>query len=77
MLRWMRALRGVGLGQFLCYQVRAALAGGKLKRVLLEHEPAPLPIHVIYPHTRLLSSNVRAFVDWTVPKLRAAKLGAS
>jgi DNA-binding transcriptional LysR family regulator len=70
-------LRGVGLGQFLCYQVRAALAGGKLRRVLREHEPAPLPIHVIYPHTRLLSSNVRAFVDWTVPKLRAAKLGAS
>ena len=69
-------LRGVGLGQFLCYQVRDALAAGKLKRVLREHEPPPLPIHVIYPHARLLSANVRAFVDWTVPKLRAAKFGA-
>jgi DNA-binding transcriptional LysR family regulator len=63
-------LDGVGLGQFLCYQVQALLDGGRLKRVLGEFEPPPLPIHVIYAHARLLSSNVRAFVDWTVPRLR-------
>lgn len=63
-------LAGVGIGQFLCYQVRALLDAGKLKRVLAQSEPAPLPIHVIYPHARLLSPNVRAFVDWTVPRLR-------
>jgi DNA-binding transcriptional LysR family regulator len=61
---------GLGLGQFLCYQVQALLDGGRLKRVLADFEPAPLPIHVIYAHARLLSSNVRAFVDWTVPRLR-------
>lgn len=70
-------VRGVGLGQFLCYQARTALAEGRLRRVLREHEPAPLPIHVIYPHARLLSSNVRTFVDSTVPKLRAKRLGAT
>jgi DNA-binding transcriptional LysR family regulator len=63
-------LAGVGIGQFLCYQVQALLDAGRLKRVLGEFEPAPLPIHVIYPHARLLSANVRAFVDWTVPRLR-------
>jgi DNA-binding transcriptional LysR family regulator len=63
-------LDGVGIGQFLCYQVQALLDAGRLKRVLGEFEPAALPIHVIYPHARLLSSNVRAFVDWTVPRLR-------
>jgi DNA-binding transcriptional LysR family regulator len=63
-------LGGVGVGQFLCYQVQALLDAGRLKRVLGEFEPAPLPIHVLYPHARLLSSNVRAFVDWTVPRLR-------
>jgi DNA-binding transcriptional LysR family regulator len=61
---------GLGLGQFLCYQVQALLDAGRLKRVLADFEPAPLPIHVIYAHARLLSSNVRAFVDWTVPQLR-------
>jgi DNA-binding transcriptional LysR family regulator len=38
--------------------------------VLAEFEPPPLPIHVIYPHSRLLSANLRAFVDWVVPRLR-------
>jgi DNA-binding transcriptional LysR family regulator len=63
-------VRGVGLGQFLCYQVQALLDNGRLKRTLIEFEPAPLPIHVIYAHARLLSAKVRAFVDWTVPRLR-------
>ena len=63
-------LAGVGIGQFLCYQVRPLLEAGRLKRVLAQSEPAPLPIHVIYPHARLLSANVRAFVDWTAPRLR-------
>jgi DNA-binding transcriptional LysR family regulator len=62
---------GAGLGQFLSYQVRALLETGKLKRVLMGFEPAPLPIHMIYPSARLLSSNVRALVDWAVPRLRA------
>ncbi len=68
-------LRGVGLGQFLCYQVQPLLDHGKLRRVMSAHEPAPIPIQVAYPGTRLLPSNVRAFVDWTVPRLRALKLG--
>jgi DNA-binding transcriptional LysR family regulator len=50
--------------------VQASIEDGQLKRVLCEYEPAPLPIHVIYLQTRLLSANVRAFVDWTVPQLR-------
>jgi DNA-binding transcriptional LysR family regulator len=63
-------VRGVGLAQFLCYQVQALINSRRLKRVLGAFEPAPLPIHVIYPHARLLSANVRAFVDWSVPRLQ-------
>jgi len=64
-------LRGIGLGQFLCYQVQQFLDDGRLRQVLVHAAPPALPIHVIYPHARLLSPNVRAFVDWTVPRLRA------
>jgi DNA-binding transcriptional LysR family regulator len=64
-------LRGVGCGQFLCYQVNALLETGKLTRVLGDFEPAPSPIHVVYPNARLLSPNVRAFVDFAVARLRA------
>lgn len=65
---------GVGVGQFLSYQVQALLAAGRLKRILREHEGAPVPIHVVYPSARLLSTNVRAFVDWIVPRLRASRV---
>jgi len=65
-------VRGVGCAQFLAYQVQALLDAGRLKRVLQDHEPAALPIHVVYPYARLLSSNVRAFVDFAVPRLRRA-----
>ena len=55
-------IRGLGCGQFLSYQVDAALREGKLKRLLKEYEPPPLPIHSVYPHARP-SSNVRVFVE--------------
>ena len=69
--------RGVGIGQFLSYQVQALLEQEELQRVLVAFEPSPLPIHVVYPHARLLSSNVRRFVDWAVPRLRARLKPAS
>lgn len=65
-------LRGLGCGQFLCYQVDALIDAGRLKRVLGAFEPAPLPIQLVYPHARLLSPNVRAFVDLAVRRLRRA-----
>ncbi|MEO7761581.1 MAG: hypothetical protein ABIS68_06690 [Casimicrobiaceae bacterium] len=48
------------------------LVSGHLKGVLPRYEPPPLPVHVIYPQARRLSAHVRAFVDWSVPRLRAA-----
>lgn len=62
--------RGLGYGQFFDYQVQEHLRGGKLKPVLEPHWPAPTPIHVVYPQARLLSGNVRSFVDFVVPRLR-------
>jgi DNA-binding transcriptional LysR family regulator len=63
-------VRGVGCGQFLCYQVQGLIDAGKLRRLLPDYEPEPMPIQVVYPHARLLSANVRAFVDFAVPRLR-------
>jgi DNA-binding transcriptional LysR family regulator len=64
-------VRGVGCAQFLSYQVQALIDTGKLKRLLPDFEPEPLPIQIVYPHARLLSPNVRAFVDFAVPRLRS------
>jgi DNA-binding transcriptional LysR family regulator len=61
---------GLGCSVFLDYQVREALATGLLQRVLQPFEAQPIPVHIVYPHSRLLSSRVRSFVDWALPRLR-------
>jgi DNA-binding transcriptional LysR family regulator len=62
-------LAGLGCGQFLCYQVAAEVKAGRLRRVLDEFAPPPVPIQIVYPHARLLSPNVRAFVDLAAARL--------
>ena len=66
-------LQGLGCGQFLCYQVEALTEKRKLTRILEKFEPLPVPIQIVYPHARLLSPNVRAFVDIAVARLRAPR----
>ena len=52
-----------GLTRVLAYQAAAAIRRGTLEVVLQEFEEPALPIHVVYPTSRLLSAKVRAFVD--------------
>jgi DNA-binding transcriptional LysR family regulator len=65
------AVSGLGIGQFLDYQVQAHVASGRLKRILVDFEPPAQPINLVHPHARLPSPNVRAFIDWGVPRLRS------
>jgi DNA-binding transcriptional LysR family regulator len=55
---------------FLSYQIASDRKAGKLECVLEEFETEPLPVQVVYPHSRLLSTKVRAFVDVCVHRLR-------
>ena len=57
------AMLGGGLTLVLAYQAAEAVRSGALKVLLPEHEPPLLPIHVVYPTSRLLSAKFRAFVD--------------
>ena len=52
-----------GLTRVLAYQAAAALKAGRLRIVLQKFEQPPLPIHIVYPTSRLLSAKVRAFID--------------
>jgi DNA-binding transcriptional LysR family regulator len=70
------ALAGHGLARVLSYQVREAIAAGRLRRVLRAFEPAPLPVHLLYPEGRQAAAKVRAFVDFAARRLRGeAALG--
>ena len=55
-----------GLTRVLAYQAADAIKRGRLKVVLAKFEPPALPIHIVYPTSRLLSAKVRAFVDLVV-----------
>jgi DNA-binding transcriptional LysR family regulator len=52
-----------GLTRVLAYQAAEAIKAGRLRIVLARFEAPPLPIHVVYPTSRLLSAKVRAFID--------------
>lgn len=67
-------LQGLGCGQFLLYQVEALVEQRRLKRILGTFEPHAVPIQIVYPHSRLLSPNVRAFVDIAAARLRARQV---
>jgi DNA-binding transcriptional LysR family regulator len=60
------AEQGGGLTRVMAYQAAEAIKGGRLKIVLAQFEQAPLPIHIVYPTSRLLSAKVRTFVDLVI-----------
>jgi DNA-binding transcriptional LysR family regulator len=57
------AEQGGGLTRVLAYQAAAAIKAGRLRIVLAKFEQPPLPIHIVYPTSRLLSAKVRTFID--------------
>jgi DNA-binding transcriptional LysR family regulator len=57
------AANGGGLVMALSYQIAAEVRDGKLRLVLEDWEPPPVPVQLVYPSSRLLSAKVRALVD--------------
>jgi len=57
------AERDGGLTLALSYQVAEAVQQGRLQIVLGDFEPEAMPIHFVYPTSRLLSARVRSFID--------------
>jgi DNA-binding transcriptional LysR family regulator len=64
---------GLGLGSFLSYMVAPLRRAGRLKYVLEDFEPEPLPVQFLYPHSRILSPTVRAFADLCAKRLRQTR----
>jgi DNA-binding transcriptional LysR family regulator len=64
------ACLGLGLIQVPRYRVASELAEGALVEVLPDFPPTPLPVHVLYSHTRHLSPRLRAFIDWMAEQYR-------
>jgi DNA-binding transcriptional LysR family regulator len=60
------AREGAGIVHVPSWQVQSDLTSGRLQRLLLDHEPAPTPLHLMLQPSRLASPKIRAFVDFLV-----------
>ena len=58
------AKNGSCLTQLPSYMIGFDIQSGRLKPVLEEFEPKPLPINLIYAHRKHMSVKVRSFVDY-------------
>jgi DNA-binding transcriptional LysR family regulator len=66
------AVAGIGVTRLLSYQVAEAVARGALRIVLEQYEREPIPVSMLHAGPGMLPLKVRAFRDFTVPRLRAA-----
>ena len=57
------AEQGGGLTRVMFYQAAESLKAERLQIVLAPFEQPAMPIHVVYPTSRLLSAKVRTFID--------------
>ena len=65
------ALQGFGITRLLSYQVASYVESGELKLLLVEHEPEPLPVHIMHREGAYAAVKVRSFVDLMAERLRA------
>jgi DNA-binding transcriptional LysR family regulator len=64
------AVRGKGIFRPQSYQVASHLADGRLVRLLVEYEPMPAPVHIVFHPQPRPGGAIRAFVDYASPILR-------
>lgn len=65
------AVAGLGVARALAYQVADEVRDGRLRVLLAPHEPAPVPVHLVYPEGRAATAKVRRFLDLASERLRA------
>lgn len=61
---------GLGFGMFLSYQVRPWIERGELAVVLDDFELDPVPVNLVFHHTRLLASRIRMLVEYLAGELK-------
>lgn len=63
------ACRGLGLCQLPDFLIDGAIADGRLRRVMVDAEPSPLPVVGLYPSRKYLTPKVRRFIEMLAQSL--------
>ncbi|HJW46560.1 MAG TPA: LysR family transcriptional regulator [Lysobacter sp.] len=64
------AVGGAGIARVIPYLIEDLVKSGALVTLLDDHLPLPLPVNLVYPRQRLVPLKLRAFLDFSVPRLR-------
>jgi DNA-binding transcriptional LysR family regulator len=64
------ALSGAGLVRAVSYQIADHVRAGRLTTILEAFEPKARPVHLVYGAQGRLPLKLRAFIDFTVPRMR-------
>ena len=67
-------LAGYGVIQTPYFMVREHFDSGAMRQVLQDWDVPPLPLHIVYPPNRHLSTRLRIFVDWVAALFASLKL---
>ena len=59
------ALAGLGVVQLPLYMLHEHLDTGRLALILTEYETDGIPINLLYPQNKMVSSRLKAFISWT------------
>ena len=65
---------GLGIGQLSRAMAQQHLDQGALQQILTDWTSDPLPLYVVYPPNRHLSSRLRIFVDWVAQVIGGSPL---
>ena len=63
-------MAGVGVTNVLSYQVAREVAAGKLRLILEDYEPAPVPVHLVHAGQAILPLKLRCFTEFAASRLR-------
>jgi DNA-binding transcriptional LysR family regulator len=68
------AALGLGIASGPLWQVRSLLDRGAVELLLTRFEPPSVPIHAVWPATKLLPARTQLFVDFLAARLRKQQL---
>jgi DNA-binding transcriptional LysR family regulator len=64
------AIAGLGVTNVLSYQIAQPVAEGKLKVILQDYEPDPIPVHLVHAGHAILPLKLRRFTEFAASRLR-------
>jgi len=65
------AQAGIGITVAFSYLIADSIQSGELVPLLQDFQPPPQPVNLVYSPNRFMPLKLRAFIDFTLPRLKA------